>query len=178
MNAVLILPDGRTLEWWTDFERTAASFASFSAWDAAPLRRWHDDFLPVVGKILIPESQSPPLPPDQRRKLLESSPEGRLLLEVSALSPMEFVQREFENPTIKSGLVFFNGLGEVDHRCKGFGHHIAMLLASSDKAQMMMGGSASLAKALVSAVEENGGGFYLAGAGYHAEDCLSDLTIL
>ena len=157
LNAVLIMPDGRTLEWWTDFEKTAASFAGFSARDAATLRRWHDDFLPVVEKILIPESQSPPLPPGQRRKLMERSPEGRLLLEVSALSPMEFVQREFENPTIKAGLLFFNGLREVDLRCKGFGHHIAMLLASSGKAQMMMGGSASLARALVSAVEEHGG---------------------
>jgi phytoene dehydrogenase-like protein len=48
-------------------------------------------------------------------------------------------------------------LREVDLRSKGFGHHIPALLASSGKAQMCKGGSAGLAKALVSAVKESGG---------------------
>ena len=113
--------------------------------------------MPIVEKILIPESQSPPIPPDQRMALLKKSPEGRLLLETSALSPMEFVLQEFEHPTIQAGLLFFNGLREVDLRCKGFGHHIPALIASTGKAQMCKGGSAALAQALVSAVTENGG---------------------
>ena len=70
---------------------------------------------------------------------------------------MEFVLQEFEHPTIQAGLLFFNGLREVDLRCKGFGHHIPALLASTGKAQMCKGGSAALAQALVSAVIENGG---------------------
>ena len=40
------------------------------------------------------------------------------------------------------GLLFFNGLREVDLRVKGFGHHIPALLASRGKAQMCRGGSA------------------------------------
>src|SRR5439155_26360333 len=107
--------------------------------------------------ILIPESQSPPLPPELRRSVLERSEIGRLLLEVSALSPLEFVRREFEHPVVQAGLLFFNGLREVDLRCPGFGHHIPALLASRGKAQMCKGGSAALARALVSTVVENGG---------------------
>src|SRR5690242_18599293 len=42
-------------------------------------------------------------------------------------------------------------------RCRGFGHHVAALLASPGKAQMCVGGSAALARALVSAVSESGG---------------------
>jgi phytoene dehydrogenase-like protein len=113
--------------------------------------------LPIVEKILDPESQSPPIPPAQRRALLEKSPEGRYLLKTSALSPLEFVLQEFEHPVIQAGLLFFNGLREVDLRCKGFGHHIPALLASAGKAQLCKGGSASLAQALLSAVTENGG---------------------
>jgi hypothetical protein len=64
-------------------------------------------------------------------------------LEVSALSPQQFVEREFEHPAIKAGLLFFNGLREVDLRLPGFGHHIAALLASPAKAQMSRGGSAA-----------------------------------
>ena len=82
---------------------------------------------------------------------------GRRLLEVSALSPLQFVEQEFEHPTIKAGLLFFNGLREVDLRLPGFGHHIAALLASPAKAQMSRGGSAALARALEAAVRESGG---------------------
>lgn len=156
-NVALILKNGETLEWWTDFEKTAASFARFSVKDEAALRRWRNDFQPIVEGILVPESRCPPIPPDRRRTLLEKSAEGRQLLRISALSPLEFVLREFENPVVQAGLLFFNGLREVDLRCRGFGHHIPSLLASPGKAQMCIGGSAALARALVSAVTESGG---------------------
>ena len=157
LNVAMILKNGESLQWWTDFEKTVESFARFSPKDAATLRRWRDDFLPIVQKILIPESRSPPIPAQRRQALLERSAEGRRLLAASALSPLEFVQREFESPVIQAGLLFFNGLREVDLRCRGFGHHIAALLASAGKAQMCRGGSAALARALVRAVDETGG---------------------
>lgn len=157
LNVALLLKDGRALEWWTDFEKTARSFGRFSSRDEATLRRWRSDFTPVLEKILVPESQSPPVEPGRRRALLERIPEGRLLLETSKLSPLEFVLREFEHPVIRAGLLFFNGLREVDLGCRGFGHHIAGLVASAGKAQMCIGGSAALARALVSAVTDAGG---------------------
>src|SRR5215213_2503361 len=55
LNVALILKDGHSLQWWTDFERTAASFAEFSAKDASALRRWADEFRPIVEGILLPE---------------------------------------------------------------------------------------------------------------------------
>jgi phytoene dehydrogenase-like protein len=67
------------------------------------------------------------------------------------------VEVEFEHPVIQGDCCFFNGLREVDLRCKGFGHHIAMLLATAGKAQMSRGGAAALARALVRAVSESGG---------------------
>src|SRR5581483_11584822 len=157
LNVALITRDGRPLEWWTDFERTAASFETFSARDAAALRRWRDAFVPIVERILAWEGRSPPLPKDERRRLLAGSAEGRMLLATSELSPLEFVQREFEHPTVQAGLLFFNGLREVDLRLRGFGHHIPALLASPAKAQMARGGSAALARALGAAVRELGG---------------------
>lgn len=156
-NVALVLDNGESLEWWTKFEKTVESFAKFSKKDAQTLINWRERFLPIVEKILIPEGQTPPIPPEQRKAILEKSAEGRLLLETSALSPLEFVLQEFEHPVIQAGLLFFNGLREVDLRCKGFGHHIPALIASAGKAQMCRGGSASLAKALVSAVVENNG---------------------
>jgi len=157
LNVALVREDGSVLEWWTDFEKTVASFERVSPRDARALRRWRDDFVPVLEKIVGPEGRRPPLPAAERRAQLEKTHEGRLLLAASELSPQEFVLREFEHPAIQAGLLFFNGLREVDLRCKGFGHHIPILLAAAGKAQMCLGGSAGLARALVRAVHETGG---------------------
>ncbi len=157
LNVALLLPNGEALEWWTDFERTVESFARFSTRDATTLRRWRDEFTPIVERILSKESQAPPAPIAERYQRLEQTAEGRRLLDVSRLSPLEFVEREFESPVIRAGLLFFNGLREVDLRAPGFGHHIPALLASRHKAQMCVGGSAALARALVAAVEQGGG---------------------
>lgn len=157
LNVAMLLPGGEALQWWTDAERTIDSFAQRSRSDADTLRRWRDDFEPIVRDILIPEAQSPPQPAEQRRQRLQRSAAGRLLLETSALSPRQFVQREFTDPAVQAGLLFFNGLREVDLRAPGFGHHIPALLAAPGKAQMCVGGSAGLAQALVKCIETAGG---------------------
>src|SRR6266542_1392913 len=157
LNVAMILRDGRALEWWTDLDRTVASCAEFSRRDADAVRRLTEEFRPIVEKILLPEAQSPPLEPGLRRRLLERSALGRRLLEISALSPLEFVTQCFESDAVRAGLLFFNGLREVDLRLKGFGHSIPALLASRTKAQMAVGGTASLAHGLVADITQHGG---------------------
>src|SRR5262245_21873600 len=102
LNVALILRDGRSLQWWTDFEKTYESFAQFSRRDADALRRWRDEFQPILNGILIPEARSPPLPTGQREQLLNRSALGRRLLVVSQLSPLEFVEREFESDVVRA----------------------------------------------------------------------------
>jgi phytoene dehydrogenase-like protein len=157
LNVAMILKDGRSLQWWTNLEATRASFAEFSPKDADALVRWTEEFRPIVENILLPEAQCPPLEPRKRTELLQQSKLGRRLLEVSALSPLEFVTQHFEHDAIRAGLLFFNGLREVDLRLQGFGHAIPALLASPAKAQMCVGGSAALARGLVEDIEANGG---------------------
>jgi phytoene dehydrogenase-like protein len=157
LNVALITPSGQTLQWWNHFEKTEKSFAAFSRRDAETLRAWRDEFRPILNQLLIPESQSPPLPEEQRQTELKRSSLGRRLLEVSQLTPLEFVQQNFEHPTVQAGLLFFNGLREVDLRCAGFGHHIPALLASDRLAQMCRGGSVKLADSLAAVIEQNGG---------------------
>ena len=157
LNVALILPDGRSLQWWTEFDRTVDSFAEFSQRDATAIRRWVEEFQPIVEQIILPEVQSPPLPPQRRTELLGRSALGRRFLEVSARTPLEFVREEFEHDVVRAGLLFFNGMREIDLRAPGFGHSIAALLAGRHKAQMCLGGSARLAEALVEDIWEHGG---------------------
>ena len=145
LNVAMICPDRQVLKWWTDLDRTLESVAGVSRRDADVLAGWIARFEPIVEKLLIPEATSPPLPPEGRREWLERTADGRLLLEVSARSPLEFVRSEFEHPVVRAGLLFFNGLREVDLRLPGFGHSIPALLAGRHKAQMCVGGSARLA---------------------------------
>src|SRR5947209_12595378 len=58
LNVALLTRDGGALEWWTDIDRTVASFGEFSRRDAETLRRWQDEFVPILRDILIPESRS------------------------------------------------------------------------------------------------------------------------
>ncbi|MEE2659497.1 MAG: NAD(P)/FAD-dependent oxidoreductase [Candidatus Latescibacterota bacterium] len=157
LNVAMVLDDGDVLGWWTDFEGTEASFGRRNADDARALRRWRDEFAPIVEEFLVPEATAPPLAPSERKRRLQSTRQGRRLLEVSRRSPLDFVRQEFSDPAVQAGLLFFNGLREVDLREPGFGHHIPALLAASGKAQMCLGGSQRLAEALVQIVEESGG---------------------
>ena len=111
----------------------------------------------LVEQIILPEVQSPPLPPQRRTELLGRSALGRRFLEVSARTPLELVREEFEHDVVRAGLLFFNGLREIDLRAPGFGHSIAALLAGRHKAKMCLGGSARLAEALVEDIREHGG---------------------
>jgi phytoene dehydrogenase-like protein len=157
LNVALLLPDGRSLKWWTDPRRTIESIAEHSTRDARTVERWMDEFAPMVEKIILPEACSPPIPSERRVALLERTALGRRFLEVSAFSPLEFITREIENDVVRAGLLFFNGLREVDLRLPGFGHSIPSLLASRRMAQMCIGGSEQLARALVSDIELHGG---------------------
>src|ERR1019366_965092 len=98
-----------------------------------------------------------PLPPEERRELLSRSELGKRFLALSALSPLEFVVQHFDRDIIRAGLLFFNGLREVDLRQKGFGHSILALLSGQHMAQMCSGGSIMLARALAADIREHGG---------------------
>ena len=158
LNVALLTSDGGALGWWTDIERTAQSFAQFSRRDAETLRRWHDEFVPIVQNILAPEGQG-------RRRCRRTSAGGcsSAARPGGACSKSARCRRSnscSRNSSIRRcgrACCFSTGLREVDLRVRGFGHHIAALLASPAKAQMSRGGTAALARALEAAVRESGG---------------------
>ena len=103
--------------------------------DADTLRRWHDEFVPIVRDILAPEGRSPPLPPEEAARCWEHECGPAAAGGEPALGA-GIVEQEFEHPIIKAGLRLFNGLREVDLRLPGFGHQIAAPLGCPAKAHM------------------------------------------
>ncbi|MCH2130859.1 MAG: NAD(P)/FAD-dependent oxidoreductase [Pirellulaceae bacterium] len=156
-NVALVTSEGRALIWHTEIDKTLASVAQFSERDAETLGLWTGRFRTIVDNVLRPEAESPPWPPDVRRHRWKESSDGRQLLELEALSPWDFVTREFEHPTVQAGLLFFNGLREINLMQPGMAHHIPALFASQRMAQMCIGGSGKLAEGLVTAFESFGG---------------------
>ena len=53
LNVAMITSGDRALEWWTDIDRTAASFEKFSKKDAETLKRWQSDFVPIVRSTIF-----------------------------------------------------------------------------------------------------------------------------
>ena len=75
----------------------------FSARDARRCKRWHDEFVPIVQGILAPGGPLAAAAGARAARAASRTPPAGGCLEVSALSPLQFVDQEFEHPTIKAG---------------------------------------------------------------------------
>ena len=157
LNLAQVLGDGRVLAIHLDPERTVESIARLSPRDAATYRHVHAEFTPVLHEIVGPEAAAPPLPAERRRALLARSAAGRLALETEPLSPRQFVERHFEHPAVRAGLLYVCIIREFDIYAPGLGLLVPSIIASDQKAQLCRGGSARLAEGLVADVTEHGG---------------------
>ena len=157
VNVALHLEDGRCFVMHRDAEQTARSLARFSQHDADAFLRLRDHYAAVVDGVIVPELAAPPLPEDEKRALLAGSESGRRYLEAAALSPREFVEQQFTSPPVKSLLLAICVLREVDVRVRGMGFVPAQLIAARHKAQLAVGGSRELARAIELCIYHYGG---------------------
>lgn len=157
LNFAQLTSDGRVLAIHLDVERTCMSIAQFSRRDAVTYRALHHEFAPLLSEVIGPEQAAPPLPATVRRTLLERSRTGRRALELEPLSPRAFVERHFEHPALRAGLLYVCIIREYDVLAGGNGLLVPAIIASTMKAQLCRGGSARLADALVADVKEHGG---------------------
>lgn len=157
VNLALHGEDGRCFVMHRDSERTAQSLARFSQRDADTFLRLRDYFEGAVEEVIVPELAAPPEPWDARRARLERSKHGRRYLEAAALSPREFLDTHFESDQLKCLLLAICVLREVDVNVRGMGFVPAQLIAAKRKAQLAVGGSRELARAIERSVYAHGG---------------------
>ncbi|MBI3029855.1 MAG: NAD(P)/FAD-dependent oxidoreductase [Candidatus Rokubacteria bacterium] len=157
LNVALIQRGGRSLRWYLDLDKTCASVAEFSRKDAEAWRRITREHAEIVEKIVEPELASPPLARDKKRALLERSALGRLYLELEPLSPREFAETHFDNVTVRALLLYLCLNRELDVHAPNQGLALPSLIAGRARAELAVGGSATVAQGLRKAVEAAGG---------------------
>lgn len=157
VNLALHLEDGRCFVVHREAEATARSLARFSQRDADTFLRLRDYYERVVDEVMVPELAAPPLAKEETHRLLARSESGRRYLEAAALSAREFVEQHFESDAVKCLLLAICVLREVDVHIRGMGYVPAQLIGARGKAQLAVGGSGELARAMERCVRAHHG---------------------
>src|SRR5258706_4738506 len=100
--------DKTYLGWFSDVKKTVETIERFSKNDAVSFMDIWTRWQPVVQKIVFTETYAVPLPFDEKKPLLEKTPEGREYLKYFDTTPEEFVLQHFEHPR---GRAFIGFLG-------------------------------------------------------------------
>jgi len=156
--AHVVFPDGEHFTMWLDLDRTLGEIARFSKSDATSYRRMLDEFDAVKGVYaeyrFTPIGYGPSL--DDR---LAGHPMGRVWERRNVMSAWEVIRREFESRHIRAFMSWmaFQTAQPLDSPGSGY---LAYSLAGGRQRRswsVPLGGSASLPRAIVAALEKAGG---------------------
>lgn len=152
-----VFPDGRTLTYFRDLDKTCESIAQFSQHDAESYRQ----FFKVSNTMLKVASVAmfSPVPKwGAMMSFLDASEEGRDFLRMIMSSAADIADDWFENDEVKIAMTRFASEMMVSPYEKGTGN--AMLFVSSlhiGGFGLVTGGSGKLSEALATCIEDNGG---------------------
>lgn len=157
LGVTMMLPDGRSLRWYSDLDRTCAALAEFSPADARTFREIHVRFRPVVEQVVFPETYAPPVPFAEKRALLERSAAGREYLRYTECSPEDFILGHFENPQVQAFIAFLAVMRGFEIDAHGLGFLVPGMIAWGVNPQLCKGTSHHLADQLATVVVATGG---------------------
>ena len=154
----MIFPDQSTLIAHQDLDRTCEGIAKISARDAETYRRFAKramGMLPMFGAGMY----APPTPMGTFYSMLDSSEEGREVLDAMQRSSLEFANQSFESEKIKIWLLrlISENLQLPDELGTGFGLFLMPGLMHGYGVSQPVGGSGKLSESLVRCIEHHGG---------------------
>ena len=154
----MIFPDQSTLIAHQDLDRTCEGIARISARDAETYRRFAKramGMLPMFGAGMY----APPTPMGTFYSMLDSSEEGREVLDAMQRSSLEFANQSFESEKIKIWLLrlISENLQLPDELGTGFGLFLMPGLMHGYGVSQPVGGSGKLSESLVRCIEHHGG---------------------
>ncbi len=158
VQAGLILPDGRSLCLYDDLDKTCESIGRFSKKDAEKWREIVDNYGPFVSTILPPAFYTPPTPPSEHARQMESTPEGMEWLRIGRMSPQEVLDEWFECDYLKALVLHHLPIPRgILPDYSGLGTVIPLVISQAEQSQIALSGSHSLAHAMWRALIANGG---------------------
>lgn len=156
--AHVVFPDGEHLTMWLDLDRTLEEIGRFSKDDALSYRRMLDEFEEVKGIYgsyrFTPIGYGPSL--DER---LAQHPHGLVWMRRNVMSAWDVIKREFESRHIRSFMAWMAFQTAQPLDSPGSGYLAYSLIGGRQRRSwsIPLGGSASLPRATVAAIEKGGG---------------------
>jgi phytoene dehydrogenase-like protein len=155
-----VFPDGRALVCSLSLKETIKSIERFSRRDARVFAQLARSYREALEEAIIPSLFAPPRPPSQEFAAMEESVEGLRELWGAFTTPDHLSRELFESPEVQTWIGFWvaqlAGTGDMF----GLGANYPVMLAGSLEPfgwALAVGGSQTLAQAMVRFVEEHGG---------------------
>ena len=156
VGVTMALPDGSSLTWYTEPERTAASLAARSPGDARTFLDWCHRYQALAREVAVAEMYSPPVPAVEKQALLERFSTGREYLDFARYSPVEVICEHFRDDAIRAFLTFLIAMRGFEVDARGFGFFVPTMCATGVSPQLCRGSSHFLADTLQVAVTHAG----------------------
>lgn len=151
-----VFPDGSSIVWYREKERTMKQIEYFSPRDAKTYGEFYDYFsrmnAMVAGVIF-----NHPLEPGKQELLLWGTPEGRDLIWLRYTSTDHALNSLFESDYVKSMFALMITQMGTNYDAPGTGAFLPVMLMATHHVKLAVGGSSCLAFALGRVIEENGG---------------------
>jgi len=150
--------DDKALALYLDPAKSAESIAAFSEKDAEAFRKMYGEFKEFCDEILIPATYVPPIPGFENLALLNNTPLGQSLVEVSEKTPEEIIDHYgFENERVRAAMLYLATIWGLKPDDTGVGYLVPLLIYRMMNAALVRGGSHTLASAIHNALKLAGG---------------------
>lgn len=156
-QAAFLQQDGTALTFYTDPTRSAESVKQLSSKDAQTFERMYEEFAEIANEFIIPATYDPPLPIGEQMELLNETPLGRRVAEISEWTPREIVASyEFEDPRVEGAILHLATMWGLHPEVGGVGFMVPLYVTRMMNAALVRGGTHSLASALYGVTAKNG----------------------
>jgi phytoene dehydrogenase-like protein len=157
LQFALPLSNGKSVCIYKDVERTCASIAKFSKKDAETYREIYHKLQKQADGFLAAATYVDPTPAPLQAAMLEATEFGREISGYSSKSPKRIIEDLFENEHIRALMLYVTAHWGLEPDVDGVGYLAALCLNRASHYQLCVGGSHTLAQALIRIILDNGG---------------------
>jgi phytoene dehydrogenase-like protein len=149
--------DRKALVFYTDPRRSKESVRQFNRQDGDTFERMYGEFKEICDECLIPATYVPPLPIGEQMELLNQTPLGRRIAEISEWTPREIVDSYgFQDPRVKGAMLHLATMWGIHPDVGGVGYMVPLYVYRMMNAALVRGGTHGLASALYGQVAAGG----------------------